>query len=117
MLDPEQLSEVEGRTVVGSGGEQIGTVAEVFLDSGGDRPTWLAIESEQGRVLAPLDGARLEEEAVVVDHPADLVRRAPGGAEEAVLPEQQSGLYAHYGLHDAELREDTGRPADMPDPG
>lgn len=115
MLDPERVAEIEGKPVVDSDGTDIGTVADVYLNSSDDRPAWVAVETEDTRVLAPLDGARYEDETLVVDHPADLVLDAPAAVGDGgvLAPEEEHALYAHYGLHDSALREDTGRPANL----
>lgn len=118
MLDPDQLSELEGSPVAATDGEEIGSVAEAFLNAADDRPAWLAVDTGEGRVLAPLDGARLDGETVVVDHPANLILSAPSIPEGGTLaPQQETALYEHYGLHDSALREDTGRSSGLPDAG
>ena len=119
MLDPERVSEIIGKPVVDVDGEEIGVVADAFLNSSDDRPAWVAVDADGKRVLAPLDGARYEEDQVVVAHPAELVLEAPGHTdEEGVLsPHEEDGLYDHYDMHDSALRSDTGHPANLDGPG
>lgn len=75
MASPEltEAYEWQGRTIVGSDGEKIGTVDEVYLDERSDKPEWVTVKTREpitdaNRGQATDGPAISEEEHEVVLH-------------------------------------------------
>jgi len=115
VLSPDQAADLPGVAVLDPADEELGTVDEVFLDAGDDQPQWVAVLMEEGRFVVPLVGAEFDGEGLRVGYPRDLVIEAPEVGGETIGPDAQTELYAHYGLTDADLRDDTGWASDRPD--
>jgi uncharacterized protein (TIGR02271 family) len=102
------------REVHGSGGEKIGKVDEVYLDTATGQPEWLAVSIGlfgAKRSFVPLHGARPDGKAVRVAFTKNDVRDAPGVNPDEVLNEgEERELWAHYGL---DYDSDAGR-VDLP---
>lgn len=115
MLTPEEAAELEGATVVDAERQEVGALEEVFLYPGDDQPAFAVVSADDRRVVVPLDGAEIEGDEVRVRYPRALVLRAPAPAGETLDPALQEDVYAHYGISDAELRDDTGWSTDRPE--
>jgi len=91
-----------GRTVVGSDGEKIGKVDEVYLDTATGRPEWLAVHTGlfgSKTNFVPLEGASPAGEDVQVAYTKDQVKDAPGIEPDGALnDEEERSLWSHYGL-------------------
>lgn len=92
----------QGRTVVGSDGEKIGTVAEIYEDKHSGKPEWATVSSGLFGMkthFVPLTGAQPSGEDVRVDITNDQVKDAPsveGGGELSEAEERR--LFEHYGI-------------------
>jgi sporulation protein YlmC with PRC-barrel domain len=109
MLDETKLTELPGRRLVDRDGQDLGTVDDVFSHTAMDQAAWAVVVLDGARRLVPLHGATEDGEALRVDVARDVVASAPVAEGDAVRPD--AGLYAHFGLSDAEVRDDTGFPA------
>jgi len=109
MLDETTLAELPGRRLVDPEGRELGTVDDVFSHAAMDQAAWAVVELEGARRLVPLDGAQDDGDALRVRFDRATVASAPAPEGDAVRPD--AALYAHFGLSDAELRDDTGFPA------
>jgi len=91
-----------GRTVVGSDGEKIGKVDEVYLDTASGRPEWLAVHTGLFGTktnFVPLEGASPAGEDVRVAYTKDQVKDAPGiDPDGSLKDEEERSLWSHYGL-------------------
>lgn len=115
MLTPDQAAELPGTPAFDAHGRELGTVEDVFLNTGDDVPAWAVVALAGRRVAIPLDGAGAGEEGLTVRYDRDLVAGAPEAHGEALDSDQQEALYAHYGISDADLRDDTGYSVERPD--
>ncbi len=115
VLSPDQAADLPGVSVVDPVDEELGTVADVFVNPGDDQPQWVAVAMEEGRFVVPLDGAEFDGEGLRIRYPRELVIEGPEVAGDALDPDAQAELYAHYGITDADLRDDTGWASDRPD--
>jgi hypothetical protein len=117
VLSPDQAAELPGVPVLDPVDEELGTVEEVYLDAGDDQPQWVAVAMEEGRAVVPLDGAEFDGEGLRIRYPRELVIEAVDVhvAGAAIDPDAQAALYAHYGITDSDLRDDTGWASDRPD--
>lgn len=109
MLDENQIASLRGSTLV-AGSSDVGEIAEVYSHAADDLPAVVAVRAEGRRVLVPLPvpEARVEEGRVTVPFDADTVAGAPEATGDAVAGDQLSDVYAHFGISDAAMREDTG---------
>jgi uncharacterized protein (TIGR02271 family) len=94
--------EWRGRDVVGSDGEKIGTVDEVYLDTDSGDPEWLSINTGLFGLkssFAPIQGAQPEGGAVRLAYTKEQVKDAPGVEPDQELNDsEERTLWSHYGL-------------------
>jgi uncharacterized protein (TIGR02271 family) len=90
------------REVIGSDGEKIGKVDEVYLDTDDGDPKWLSVNTGlfgMKSSFVPLQGADPSGESVRVAYTKDQVKDAPNIAPDAELSvEEEQALYSHYSL-------------------
>jgi hypothetical protein len=109
MLDETTLRELAGRRLVDPDGEELGTVDDVFSHAAMDQAAWAVVVLDGARRLVPLDGADdAQGGALRVRFDRATVASAPVAEDDAVRPDE--ALYAHFGLSDAAVRDDTGFP-------
>ncbi len=100
MIDTSSLASLSGKTVVGSDGERIGQVADVYestADGGGTFATVNTGLFGTGASFFPLDAAELRGDEVAVPYTRDFVKGAPRveNDEELTEPEEQR-LFDYY---------------------
>ena len=104
-----------GRRAVGPDGEDIGEIADIYLDEQTGRPEWLAVRTGLfgAKVsFVPLAGADTAGGDAVVRYSKEQVKAAPHAEPDGSLSqEEEAALYAHYGLEYSEAPSDTGLPA------
>jgi uncharacterized protein (TIGR02271 family) len=90
------------REVIGSDGEKIGKVDEVYLDTANGEPEWLSVNTGlfgMKSSFVPLQGADQSGGSVRVAYTKEQVKDAPGIAPDAELSTQEEQeLWSHYGL-------------------
>jgi uncharacterized protein (TIGR02271 family) len=108
------------REVIGSDGEKIGTVDEVYLDTDDGDPKWLSVNTGlfgMKSSFVPLQGADPSGESVHVAYTKEQVKDAPNIAPDAELSvEEEQALYSHYGLDYDAGYSDTDRIGDDREP-
>jgi uncharacterized protein (TIGR02271 family) len=101
-----------GQTLVGSDGEKIGRIEDVYLDQQTDRPEWLAVKTGLfggGLSFVPLAQASARGEEVRVPYAKEQVKDAPHADADGQLSQEEEGrLYRHYGLEYSEAGSDSG---------
>ncbi len=109
MLSDEEAGRLSGADLISGDGEALGVVAEVLTHAADDRAAWAAVRIGERLAVVPLDGAALDGGRLTVRHPAERVRAAPAfdGAQQLDAGAAEA-LYAHYGISDADLRDDSG---------
>jgi uncharacterized protein (TIGR02271 family) len=106
-----------GATVLGSDGEKIGTVDEIYLDRASGEPEWAAGKTGlfgMKSSFVPISGATGSGDELRVDVTKAQVKDAPKiDADGELSTEEEQQLYRHYGRSDytrdlglAEDRED-----------
>lgn len=115
------------RDVIGSDGEKIGTVDEVYLDTTSGEPEWLSINTGLFGLkssFAPIQGAQPEGGAVRLAYTKEQVKDAPGVEPDQELNDsEERALWSHYGLDydsgyngtDTSDREPVGRDTSGPE--
>jgi uncharacterized protein (TIGR02271 family) len=90
------------RTVIGSDGEKIGTVDEVYLDTTSGDPEWLSVNTGlfgMKSSFVPLQGAQPSGEEVRVAYTKEEVKDAPGiTPDEELNDNEERELWGYYGL-------------------
>ena len=113
MQDVQELTQMRGAPVVANDGEQIGEVEEIFLDNETGKPEWVGVGTGAlgtKRVLVPLEGADVQENAVSVPYAVDQVKDSPDVDGDEISQDLEQQLYSHYGLSYGESRSGSGLP-------
>lgn len=96
----EQLTRLFTATVVGSDGERIGKVGQVYLDDQTQEPNWVTVKTGlfgTKEFFIPLDEARLEGKQILVPYGKAHVLAAPATEiDQNLSPEEEDALYNHY---------------------
>jgi len=111
MSDFTEAYDWRDRQVVGSDGEKIGTVDEVYLDTSSGEPEWLSVNTGlfgMKSSFVPLKGAKPDGDQVRVAYSKEEVKDAPGITPDQELSDtEERELWTHYGL-DYESGAGTG---------
>jgi uncharacterized protein (TIGR02271 family) len=122
-LDPRQLM---GRTLIGRGGDRIGTIGQVFLDDQSGVPEFVTVRTGlfgSRQSFVPLADAQVSGDDVSVPYDKETIKGAPNLDEDTHLSEEEEErLYDYYrstttssrGKSDMRSRQgrSTGRPSD-----
>ncbi len=105
MLTFEQLRAMmeAGATVVGTGGDRIGQVADIYVDDQTREPSWVTVRMGlfgTAETFVPLTGeATVQGEEIHVPYDRDTVKDAPRVEPEGQFsPQEEMELYRYYGL-------------------
>ena len=111
MLSIDEARQLKGRTLLGKGGDSLGTIQDLYADRSDGDPTFATVRSSGSSLsFVPLAQAEVKGDDVVVPYDAQLVGSAPSVEEDGDLSaEEEDRLYAHYGLADAPARTDAGQ--------
>ena len=102
MIDSTALSALTGKHVVGTDGEKIGKIKDVYESTDGSGGTFATVTTGLfggGASFFPLDAADLRGDEVVVPYSKSFVKDAPRveNDEELTAPEEQR-LFEYYSL-------------------
>jgi Domain of unknown function (DUF2382)/PRC-barrel domain len=90
------------RTALDCNYSKIGTITDVYVDTATGRPEWLAIKTGLFGTkvsFAPLIGAHVYDDDVVLRYDASLVNDAPKvDADGQLTTDEELDLYRHYGI-------------------
>ncbi len=89
-----------GRTAVDAQGGKIGKIGQVYVDDQTGQPDWVTINTGlfgTQEHFAPLNGATVSGDDVVLPFGKDVVKDAPNVADASHLdPDEEQSLYAYY---------------------
>ena len=94
-----ELSSWIERRVLDVCGEPVGVVADIYVDSASRRPAWMAIDTgafDTPTVIAPIRGASLLGEIVVIAHHRRTVTSVPAVDVTVTLEPTHERLLSHY---------------------
>jgi uncharacterized protein (TIGR02271 family) len=115
MLDTEQVGSLQGATLVGSDGDKLGSIDDIYVDEDSGRPEFALVKTGlfgTGSRFVPLQQAQIEGEEVHVNFTKDQVKDSPDfDADGDLSQDQEARIYSHYGLAYSEARSDSGLPA------
>ena len=87
--------------VVGSDGDKLGGVGQVYLDDDSGAPAWVTVKTGffgTNENFVPLADANLVDGAIQVPYTKDRIKDAPNMAPDGSLSrEQEAELYTYYG--------------------
>ena len=105
MTDTTEMTDAyqwQGRTMIGSDGEKIGKIGQIYEDPETGKPEWATITSGLFGTksnFVPLAGASPDGEDVRAQVTKDQVKDAPGVEEDGELSEpEERQLFEHYGV-------------------
>lgn len=102
MLNRDNIEDLLARNghVIGSDGEKIGGIGQLYADDDTGEPTWVAVKTGlfgTSQSFVPVDSARAEGDDLVVPYTKEHVKDAPRvEADGHLTPEEEERLYAHY---------------------
>lgn len=102
MLTRENIENLlnRGGNVIGTDGEKIGSIGQLYADDDTGEPTWVTVKTGlfgTHESFVPVDGARAEGDDLVVPYTKDHVKDAPRVDTDGHLePDEEDRLYAHY---------------------
>jgi uncharacterized protein (TIGR02271 family) len=90
----------QGRTMIGTDGEKLGKISEIYEDPATGKPEWATISSGVFGTksnFVPLAGASTQGEDIRAQVTKDQVKDAPGVEDDGELSEQEEQrLFEHY---------------------
>ena len=119
-MQPQQLEQLRGTTVIDPSGDKIGKVEEIYLDQQTQEPEWVLVNTGlfgTKSTFVPLRGANPSEDALQVPFEKSQVKDAPGVEPGRELSrEEESELYSFYGLPYSMEASDSGLQQGSPQP-
>ena len=113
MIDPSNLPELVGKTLLGHSGVRVGKVTAVYESAGGEG-TFATVKTGlfgSHSSFVPLAEAELHGDNVHVPYPKEVIDDAPRvAADQDLTGPEEARLFAHYGLGGAHAR--SGSAAD-----
>ena len=101
-----EVLEWRGQTMVGAGGDKIGKIEEIYLDTETDRPEWALVHTGlfgSASSFVPIANASAQDGDVRVPFEKAQVKDAPKLEPDGRLSQQdESALYSHYGMEYSE---------------
>jgi uncharacterized protein (TIGR02271 family) len=111
-----EVLEWRGQTMVGSGGDKIGKIEEIYLDQETEQPEWALVHTGMfgsQATFVPIANASTRDDKVRVPFEKAQVKDAPKMEPDGELSQQdEAALYSHYGLDYSESRSDSRLPED-----
>ncbi len=102
MLDRENIEDLLNRngSVIGSDGEKIGALGQLYADDDTGEPTWVTVKTGlfgTSQSFVPVEGAHAQGDDLVVPYTKEHVNDAPRVDVDGHLsPEEEDRLYTHY---------------------
>lgn len=113
MVSTHDVAAVRAATAYSSTGDKIGRVGNVYVDDLSQEPAWVTISAGffgSRTLFAPLAGARIDGDRLVLAYSKDAVEAAPGVADSGHISDvEQQQLFDYYqGLAGTGDRLDAG---------
>ncbi len=112
MLNQDDYRALSGRTLVGSDGEKIGKIDQLYADREDGHPTFLTVSTGMfgsKTSFVPVGEADLAGEDVRVPYTKDQIKDAPNvDPDGEITPEEEDRLYAHYNMSGTSGYETSG---------
>ena len=109
-----EVLEWRGQTMVGSGGDNIGKIEEIYLDQETEQPEWALVHTGMfgsQSTFVPIANASTDDDKVLVPFDKARVKDAPKMKADGELSQRdEAALYSHYGMEYTASRSDSGLP-------
>jgi PRC-barrel domain len=98
------IREWVGQDVVDEGGDKIGSLESIYVDTADDRPFFATVTvggviGGHRLVFVPLTGAVVGPKYLKVQYPKKLVREAPSiETDGELVAERETEVFGHYGI-------------------
>ncbi|MBT9257752.1 PRC and DUF2382 domain-containing protein [Phycicoccus jejuensis] len=114
-IDQNNLNDVLGKDVLGSDGNKIGEVGQVYLDDVTGKPEWVTVKTGMfgnKESFVPVAQSQFADDGLRVPYGKDTVKDAPRvDADQGHLSQdEEAELYRHYGLDYSGDESDSGLP-------
>ena len=113
-LQKDALLQKRGQDLYDRDGDKIGTIEEIYLDAQSGEPEWALVNTGMfgtKSTFVPLVEADEDGDTLRVPYEKAQVKDAPSmDADGELSQNEESALYAHYGLDYGESRSDSGLP-------
>ncbi len=102
MLNRENIEDLLNRNgnVIGSDGEKIGSIGQLYADDDTGEPTWVTVKTGlfgTSQSFVPVEGAHSQGDDLVVPYTKEHVKDAPRvDVDGHLTPEEEDRLYTHY---------------------
>ncbi|VXC57829.1 conserved hypothetical protein [Arthrobacter sp. 9AX] len=102
MLNRENIESLlnKGGNVIGSDGEKIGSIGQLYADDDTGEPTWVTVKTGlfgTSQSFVPVEGAYTQGDDLVVPYTKDHVKDAPRvDVDGHLTPEEEDQLYTYY---------------------
>jgi uncharacterized protein (TIGR02271 family) len=102
MLNRENIESLlnKGGNVIGSDGEKIGSIGQLYADDDTGEPTWVTVKTGlfgTSQSFVPVEGAHSQGDDLVVPYTKEHVKDAPRVDDDGHLtPEEEDRLYTYY---------------------
>jgi uncharacterized protein (TIGR02271 family) len=102
MLNRENIEDLLNRNgnVVGSDGDKIGSIGQLYADDDTGEPTWVTVKTGlfgTSQSFVPVEGAHTQGDDLVVPYTKEHVKDAPRvDVDGHLTPEEEDRLYTHY---------------------
>jgi uncharacterized protein (TIGR02271 family) len=98
------IDEWRGAKAVDVNGDKVGSIDEVYLDRGTEKPEWVTVSTGlfgTRTTFVPIGDAQLNDGEVRLGYAKDQIKDAPNvDADGALSREEEQALYEHYGRSD-----------------
>ena len=109
------LDNLEGKPLLGSDGDKLGTIADVYFDNDTQEPEWALVHTGlfgTKSTFVPITQATSAGNGIQVPYTKDQVKDAPRLDDDGELSQDEEDLLSrHYGLSYSEARSDSGLPS------
>ncbi|WP_258805183.1 PRC and DUF2382 domain-containing protein [Pseudarthrobacter sp. NS4] len=102
MLNRENIEDLlnKGGNVIGSDGEKIGSIGQLYADDDTGEPTWVTVKTGlfgTSQSFVPVEGAHSQGDDLVVPYTKEHVKDAPRvDVDGHLTPEEEDRLYTYY---------------------
>jgi uncharacterized protein (TIGR02271 family) len=102
MLNRENIESLltKGGNVIGSDGEKIGSIGQLYADDDTGEPTWVTVKTAlfgTSQSFVPVEGAHSQGDDLVVPYTKEHVKDAPRvDVDGHLTPEEEDRLYTYY---------------------
>jgi hypothetical protein len=99
MSEAEIGRQFEGKQLLSSDGERVGTVTQTYKDSVSGEVEWLLFEAgllDERELLVPVAEIEIEDDALRVPYTADVIREQPEVEAQSTLSADALSILASY---------------------